>query len=45
MTAEHVKDACFSVVYDKCPVLACIGPIENMTDYNMMRSQMYWFRV
>lgn len=43
--ANLVKDVCYKYVYDKCPVIAAIGPIENLTDYNRIRSGMYWLRL
>ena len=43
--ANLVKSVCFEYIYDKCPVIAAVGPVENLTDYNRVRSQMYWLRV
>jgi hypothetical protein len=43
--ANLVKSVCYEYIYDKCPVIAAVGPIENLTDYNRVRSQMYWLRV
>lgn len=43
--ASLVKSVCYEYIYDKCPVIAAVGPIENLTDYNRIRSQMYWLRV
>lgn len=43
--AALVRDVCFNYIYDKCPVLAAVGPIENCPDYNELRSGMYWLRV
>jgi len=40
-----VKEVAFKYIYDKCPVIAAVGPVENLTDYNRVRSQMYWVRV
>ena len=43
--AALVKDVCFRYIYDKCPVVAAVGPIENLPAYNRIRSGMYWIRV
>merc|ERR1711972_565793 len=31
ITADIVKDVVFRYIYDKCPVIAAVGPIENQT--------------
>merc|ERR1711990_66332 len=43
--AQLVRDTCYKYIYDRCPVLAAVGPIENLPDYNRIRSGMYWLRV
>ena len=43
--ADLVRQTCYNFVYDKCPVVAAVGPTENLTDYNRMRAGMYWLRV
>jgi len=45
VTAELVKDTCYKYIYDRCPVVAAVGPIENLPDYNWIRSGMYWVRM
>merc|ERR1712165_224752 len=42
--ASLVRDVCLKYIYDKCPVVAAVGPIENCPDYTEIRSHMYWFR-
>lgn len=32
-------------IYDQCPVIAAVGPVENLPDYNYIRGAMYWLRV
>ena len=32
-------------VYDKCPAVAAVGPIEALTDYTRLKKNMYWLRV
>merc|ERR1719322_2398973 len=43
--ADLVRQTCYNFVYDKCPVVAAVGPTENLPDYNRMRAGMYWLRV
>ncbi|XP_068206010.1 mitochondrial-processing peptidase subunit beta [Palaemon carinicauda] len=45
VTAEDVRDTCYSYIYDKCPAIAAVGPCEGLPDYNRIRSSMYWLRV
>lgn len=43
--AQNVRDVCMKYVYDKCPVVVGVGPTEQLPDYNMVRSCMYWLRL
>eukprot|EP00088_Acartia_fossae_P051613 TRINITY_DN579_c0_g1_i5.p1 TRINITY_DN579_c0_g1~~TRINITY_DN579_c0_g1_i5.p1 ORF type:complete len:483 (+),score=165.08 TRINITY_DN579_c0_g1_i5:35-1483(+) len=43
--AQLVKDTCYKYIYDRCPVVAAVGPIENLPDYNLVRSSLYWLRL
>jgi len=43
--AQMVKDVCYKYIYDRCPAVAAVGPVENLPDYNRLRSGMYWMRV
>lgn len=43
--ANLVKATCFKYIYDRCPAIAAVGPVENLTDYNVIKSRMYWLRV
>jgi processing peptidase subunit beta len=45
ITAQNVRDVCYKYLYDRCPAVAAVGPIEQLPDYNRVRSQMYWLRV
>merc|ERR1711971_394748 len=40
--AALVRDVCNKYIYDKCPVVAAVGPFENCPDYTEIRSRMYW---
>jgi len=43
--AQLVKDTCYKYIYDRCPAVAAVGPIENLPDYNIIRNGMYWLRL
>lgn len=45
VSPADVRDACSKYIYDQCPAVAAVGPIENLPDYNRLRSSMYWLRV
>lgn len=45
VTADEVRDVCNKFIYDQCPAVAAVGPVENLPDYNRIRSSMYWLRV
>uniref|UniRef100_A0A6Q2YLX4 Mitochondrial-processing peptidase subunit beta n=1 Tax=Esox lucius TaxID=8010 RepID=A0A6Q2YLX4_ESOLU len=42
--AKTIKDVCTKYIYDKSPAIAAVGPIEQLPDYNRIRSGMYWMR-
>uniref|UniRef100_A0A4W3K0Z9 Ubiquinol-cytochrome c reductase core protein 1 n=1 Tax=Callorhinchus milii TaxID=7868 RepID=A0A4W3K0Z9_CALMI len=43
--AKTLQEACNKYIYDRCPAIAAIGPIEQLPDYNRIRSAMYWLRL
>ncbi|ELT88802.1 hypothetical protein CAPTEDRAFT_170570 [Capitella teleta] len=43
--ANTVRDVCMKYIYDRCPAMVGVGPIEALTDYNRMRSGQYWLRL
>uniref|UniRef100_T1JF61 Mitochondrial-processing peptidase subunit beta n=1 Tax=Strigamia maritima TaxID=126957 RepID=T1JF61_STRMM len=45
VTPSVVRDTLMKYVYDKCPAVAAIGPVENLSDYTRIRSAMYWIRM
>lgn len=45
VTAKNVQEVGMKYIYDHCPVIAAVGQIENLTDYNRVRAGMYWIRV
>uniref|UniRef100_A0A3Q2YSV0 Mitochondrial-processing peptidase subunit beta n=1 Tax=Hippocampus comes TaxID=109280 RepID=A0A3Q2YSV0_HIPCM len=42
--AATIKDVCTKHIFDKAPAIAAIGPIEQLPDYNQIRSGMFWMR-
>ncbi|XP_049696691.2 cytochrome b-c1 complex subunit 1, mitochondrial [Helicoverpa armigera] len=42
---QNLKDLAMEVFYDKCPVVASVGPSETLPEYNRIRSGQWWFRV
>lgn len=45
VTADNVRQVANKYVYDRCPAVAAVGPVENLPDYVRIRSSMYWLRV
>jgi len=45
VNAENIRDVAMKYIYDRCPAVAAVGPVENLPDYNRIRSSMYWLRV
>lgn len=41
---DIVRNVCEKYIWDQCPVVASIGPIEGLDEYCLMRSNMYWAR-
>ncbi|XP_044742979.1 mitochondrial-processing peptidase subunit beta [Chrysoperla carnea] len=45
ITAKNVRDVSMKYIYDRCPAVAAVGPVENLPEYNRIRSSMYWLRL
>ncbi|CAL1688354.1 unnamed protein product [Lasius platythorax] len=45
VTAETIQNVGMKYIFDHCPVIAAVGPVENLPDYNTIRGSMYWLRV
>jgi hypothetical protein len=45
VTASSVQSAAMKYIYDKCPAVVGYGSVEGMTDYNRIRSGMFWLRM
>lgn len=44
VSVENIRDVAMKYIYDRCPAVAAVGPVENLPDYNRIRSSMYWLR-
>lgn len=45
VTAKNIRDVGMKYIYDRCPAIAAVGPIENLPDYQRIRSSMFWYRL
>uniref|UniRef100_A0A6B2EAM2 Mitochondrial-processing peptidase subunit beta n=1 Tax=Phlebotomus kandelakii TaxID=1109342 RepID=A0A6B2EAM2_9DIPT len=45
VNAQNVRDVAMKYIYDRCPAVAAVGPVENLPEYNRIRSSMYWLRL
>lgn len=45
VSAQNIRDVAMKYIYDRCPAVAAVGPVENLPDYNRIRSSMYWLRL
>lgn len=45
VTASNIHDVGMKYIYDQCPVIAAVGPVEALPDYNIIRAGMYRLRV
>ncbi|XP_001631568.2 mitochondrial-processing peptidase subunit beta [Nematostella vectensis] len=43
--AKTVKDVATKYIYDRCPAVVGVGPVEQLPDYNRVRGGMYWLRL
>ncbi|CAG5117691.1 unnamed protein product [Candidula unifasciata] len=44
INSTTLRDVCMKYIYDKCPAVVGVGPVEGLTDYNRLRAGMYWLR-
>nr|KAF6470110.1 peptidase, mitochondrial processing subunit beta [Molossus molossus] len=42
VNAETIREVCTKYIYDKSPAIAAVGPIEQLPDFNQIRSNMCW---
>ncbi|XP_050069783.1 mitochondrial-processing peptidase subunit beta-like [Anopheles maculipalpis] len=45
VTAQNVRDVGMKYIYDRCPAVAAVGPVENLPDYMRIRASMTWTRL
>lgn len=45
VTVQNIRDVCMKYIYDRCPAVAAVGPVEALPEYGRIRSSMYWLRV
>lgn len=45
VSVQNVRDVCYKYLYDRCPVVAAVGPTEGLPDYTRIRAGQYWLRV
>lgn len=45
VSANVIRKVCMKHVYDKCPAISAVGPVEQLPDYNRTRGRMWWARV
>ncbi|XP_046841451.1 mitochondrial-processing peptidase subunit beta-like [Xenia sp. Carnegie-2017] len=43
--AKTVREVATKYLYDRCIAVAGLGPVEQLPDYNRMRSGMFWTRL
>ena len=44
INADKVRQVCNEYIWDRCPVVSAIGPIEQLDNYEILRGKTYWFR-
>lgn len=42
---DEIREVTDKYTNNKCPVVAAVGPVENLTDYVNIRTRMYWARL
>lgn len=42
VTIGELRETLMTYVYDQCPVMAGVGPTEDLIDYEMLRSKMFF---
>jgi len=44
VNANVIRKVCMKHIYDKCPAISAVGPVEQLPDYNRTRGRMWWAR-
>ncbi|XP_052862564.1 mitochondrial-processing peptidase subunit beta-like [Anopheles cruzii] len=45
VSAGDVRNVAMKYIFDRCPAVAAVGPVENLPDYMRIRSSMSWVRL
>ncbi|CAL8078933.1 unnamed protein product [Calicophoron daubneyi] len=45
LSVNDIRETCLKYIYDRCPAVACLGPVETMPDYTRIRDQTWWLRL
>ncbi|XP_043469131.1 mitochondrial-processing peptidase subunit beta [Leptopilina heterotoma] len=45
VTSKTIQDVGMNYIYNHCPAVAAIGPVEAVPDYNLISGAMYWLRL
>jgi len=45
VNANVIRNVCMKNVYDRCPAISAVGPVEQLPDYNRTRGRMWWARL
>lgn len=44
VSVNDIHQVCTKYIWDRCPVVAAVGPTEQLPDYTWLRQSMYWVR-
>jgi len=44
VSANVIRKVCMKYIYDQCPAISAVGPVEQLPDYNRTRGRMWWAR-
>lgn len=42
VSAKNIHDISMKYLFDRCPAVAAVGPVEQLVDYNRLRAAMRW---
>lgn len=42
VTAKNIRDVCTKYIHNRPPAIAAVGPIDNLPEYDTIRSSMCW---
>lgn len=44
VNAKTLRQVCTKYIWDRCPAVAAVGPVEQLPDYQRIRGKMFWMR-